>query len=77
MENTQNKIKEYQNNKYWINLLSDDQYLIGAKVNGIKTEFHFEKNKIPQNYEAINFGLDLIQSQYPESLVEFDFIRIV
>ena len=63
-------------NNTWLKTLDQEQYLVGAKVDGIKTEFSFEKHKLPDNTDPVNFGLDFVQSQFPESLVEFDFIKI-
>ena len=62
--------------KTWCEIINEENYIIGAKVNGIETMINFDKYSLPEETDPVNFGLDFIQSQYPESVVEFDFLKI-
>ena len=37
---------------------------------------NFEKHNLPEETDPVSFGLDFIQSQYPEGHVEFEFLKI-
>ena len=62
--------------KTWSDIINEENYIVGATVNGIQTMINFEKHNLPEETDPVNFGLDFIQSQYPEGHVEFEFLKI-
>jgi len=62
-------------------LLKDDpyEYEVGATVNNVhKTRVRFLREHLKYyKYKGtpLNYGLDLIQEEYPNAIVEFDYIK--
>ena len=62
--------------KTWSDIINEENYIVGATVNGIQTMINFEKHNLPEETDPVSFGLDFIQSQYPEGHVECEFLKI-